>query len=80
MRLIARYNMPLYHVISGFHYTIEETPPMYDPITLEKVYGYIVIGDDGNYRKLSSEITNSIFFYFMSLEDHRDEQINKILL
>ena len=58
------------NLIKGKSYLIEETP-MYEPVTLNLVKGYIVLGEKGWFKV---DINN-----FVSLQDMREEKINSLL-
>jgi len=59
------------NLIKGKSYLIEETPPIYEPVTLNLVKGYIVLGEKGWFKV---DINN-----FVSLQDMREEKINSLL-
>ena len=65
---------PVTHVLqSGKIYEGELTPTMYDPNTLQPAEpSYIIKCDDGKYRKFMAK-------HFMTLEEWRESQIDKIL-
>lgn len=57
----------------GKCYEGDLTPIMYDPQTLQPAPpSYIVKCNDGNFRKVNCE-------YFITLEEFRERQLNKIL-
>ena len=65
---------PVTHVLQvGKIYEGELTPKIYDPQTLELAAPcYIVKCDDGKYRKFEAK-------YFMTLEEWRGSQLDKML-
>jgi hypothetical protein len=62
-----------YYVKPGSFYECELTPVIYDPVTLKPVApSYVIKCDDGKFRKMDAK-------HFMTLEEFREQQINKIL-
>ena len=80
MKLIAITQFPKDHptqmnyVKIGKMYDGDFTPTVYDPQTLKPSEpSYIIKCDDGKYRKFMTE-------HFITLEEWREKQIDKILL
>ena len=67
----------VYYVTPGRFYYGDLTPVMYDPITFKPDIhrfppSYVIKCDDGKFRKMDAK-------HFMTLEEFREQQLNKIL-
>jgi hypothetical protein len=72
MKLVARYTLDFYLVKSKI-YEGDFTPTTYDPQTLKQSEPYYIVKcDGGKYRKFMAK-------HFLTLEEWRDSQLNKIL-
>ena len=63
----------IFYLTVGKCYEAAFTPLLYDPNTFEAVRFYIIYCDDGYARKFPMN-------YFITLEEYRDLQLEKILL
>ena len=59
-------------LIKGKMYEIEQTPKMCESITFQQVHAYIVRGEKNQFFKIDIN-------HFISIEDMRNDKINKIL-
>ena len=62
-----------YYVTLGKPYEGVRSPVIYDPVTLKQVApSYVVKCDDGKFRKMDAK-------HFITLEEFREQQLDKIL-